>query len=195
MVMTSKTSVRRTFLVDFAGATVVIACLSSAAWFTLLREDQTAQRIADLEKAIHERQSELTELRSKRDEERILLNDRQRRLKERGSLPTEAPVEQYLQTLSGLARRFQLDIIRQNPLPERTYPGLLERRYGYEVSGSTNDIAGFFKALEQMDFWADIGYLKIVGNSRNTHGQGTRVASLTISIFSAPSTKRNTEQG
>jgi hypothetical protein len=117
------------------------------------------------------------------------LKERQVELATSGQLPAQIPIEEYFQTLSRLAGRHHLRVVRHNPLGPRSYPGLLEQRYAYEVIGTMPDIARFFRAIEDAEFWADISYLKIDGGppSADQGGEPTdeRDAILTISLFSA----------
>jgi hypothetical protein len=80
-------------------------------------------------------------------------------------------------------------VVRHNPLGPRSYPGLLEQRYAYEVMGRVADLARFLRDVEDAEFWADISYLKIDGGppSADQGGEpnGERDALLTISLFSA----------
>ena len=104
-----------------------------------------------------------------------------------GRLPTGTSVESYFQELSALALQNRLRVVRHNPLMARSYPGLLEQRFAYEVVGTLSDLAQFFKAIERTDFWADVSYLRI-GDGRGSGRSGQRAmrtAVLTISIFSA----------
>jgi len=193
--MASRSAKRHIHLIDIVGAFIVIVCLGGALWFTMIREDDSGVEIARLEREIVRNRRELSALHVERDRERRLLDDRERRLKESGSLPSEAPVEQYLQTLSALAKQYGLEVMRQSPVPQREYPGLLERRHTYEVSGDMKSITRFFLAMEHTDFWADIGFLKIVGNDAAPGEPAARIASLTISIFSAPPPQTGSDRG
>jgi hypothetical protein len=170
-------------LIDLIGGGLALACVGGFVWFTTLRPDQTAREVDRLNGLIRSAQRELSVMRVDRDRERSLLRARLAQLEESGDLPMETPVEEYFRSLSAMAKEYGLRVIRHNPLGHRTYPGLLERRYAYEITGATTDIMRFFQALERADFWADIGYLKITGTAAGARGE--RVASLTISVFSA----------
>ena len=183
------------FPVDILGCSILAICLSAAVWFVSFRDSGTTTEVTDLERGINIDRAELSALRTERDRERAQLADREKRLSETGALPSQAPVEQYLQTLSALAKQYRLDVLRQSPLPAREYPGLLERRYTYEVSGSLSDIAQFLVSIERSEFWADIGFLKIVGQNVGNKAAEPRIASLTICFFSAPSASPDTGQG
>lgn len=172
------------WLTDLLGGGLTLAFLGGFVWFTMLRPDQTARDVDRLTNLIRSTKRELGAMRIERDREQTLLRARLAQLEESGDLPMETPVEEYFKTLSSMAKEYRLRVIRHNPLPHRIYPGLLERRFAYEVTGATPDIMFFFQALEQADFWADIGYLKITGKPGGD-GRGERVASITISVFSA----------
>jgi hypothetical protein len=87
-------------------------------------------------------------------------------------------------------------VVRHNPLGPRSYPGLLEQRYAYEVIGTQPDLARFLRAIEDAEFWADISYLKIDGGKRQG-GEPTDEcdALLTISLFSAARAEGASESG
>ena len=108
---------------------------------------------------------------------------RQSQLAAVGPLPSEVPSESYLRTLSSLASENKLTVVRQLPLSPRDYPGLLEQRFAYEVSGTLPDLARFFKAVELSPSWTDISYLK-VETGKSTEGESHRSALLTFSVFS-----------
>ncbi len=183
------------FVVDLIGGAFLLACLGGTAWFSVLRNEDTSGELVRLRRQIVVVRQALAALRAERDHERLELRDRERQLRESGALPSRVPVEQYFQTLATLAARFRLQVLRQNPLPHRTYPGLLERRYTYEVSGSMPDIERFLRALERTEFWADVAFLKITGSSAAGNPADSRVASLTISVFSAVSSTDESGQG
>lgn len=185
----------RILMVDLIGGTIVLSCLGGTVWLTMLRQDHTAAELAQLKRDISVARRALAALRAERDRERVVLRERKRELAENGALPERAPVEQYFQTLSSIARRHHLQVLRQNPLPSQTYPGLLERRYAYEVSGQTPDIERFLLEIEQTDFWADVGFLKIQASGPTGDAWGNRMASLTISVFSALSSDEESKQG
>ncbi|MFQ5495959.1 MAG: hypothetical protein ACE5EX_11325, partial [Phycisphaerae bacterium] len=101
-------------------------------------------------------------------------------------------VEAYFEALSAMAARHQLRVIRDHPLGPRHYPGLVEQRFLYEVTGATANLMRFLKDIESTSFWVDVSYLRIWSNE----GAGNRAADkrkavLTLSLFSAPPPEKN----
>lgn len=172
-------------MLDLAGGAFLVGILGVFVWMTLLRTDRTALQLAELGGSVQQARGEIEDLHADRDRQRVTLKTRRAERDKSGHLPAQAPVEEYFRTLSDLAARNRLRVVRHNPLNSRTYPGLLERRYAYEVTGALPDIAGFFQAIEASDFWADIAYLKIDRGPQASNASRERVATLTISVFSA----------
>jgi len=173
-------------LLDVFGATLSAAGLLLALWMTFFHGEHATTELSDLTQLISSATQNLSALRMAGDGQRATLKERQAELATSGQLPAQIPIEEYFQTLSRLAGRHNLRVVRHNPLGPRSYPGLLEQRYAYEVIGTMPDLARFFRAIEDAEFWADISYLKIDGG----HGSGgeptdDRNAVLTISLFSA----------
>ena len=183
-------------LLDVLGASTLGACLVTAAWLTLFHSDHATAELRDLRQTFNSAAQDLATLRAATDRQRATLKQRQAELATNGQLPAQVPAEAYFQNLSRLAAQHRLRVVRQNPLTPRSYPGLLEERYVYEVMGTMPDLARFFKAIEDADFWADVSYLKIDGGPRQGDAPtDERVASLTISIFSAPRTDAGSGNG
>ena len=173
-------------LMDLIGAAACAGLMSVFVWFAYFRGDRTVAEIRELSGTIADARRDLVALRTSLDRQRTILQQRQAELAAGGQLPDETPIEEYFQTLSRVASAHRLHVVRHNPLAPRTYPGLLEQRYAYEVSGSMPDIARFLKAIEDARFWADVSYLKIDAGSRQVDPASIdRVASLTISVFSS----------
>ena len=179
-------------LLDVLGASMSAAGLLVALWVTIFHNEHATSELRDSTQMISSSTQDLAALRSAGDRQRATLKERQAELATSGQLPAQIPIEEYFQTLSRLAIQHRLRVVRHNPLGARSYPGLLEQRYAYEVIGTMPDLARFFKAIEDAErsrFWADISYLKIDGGNRQS-GEPTdeRVAVLTISLFSAART-------
>jgi len=176
-------------LLDAFGASLSAAGLLVAFWMTLFHNEHATTEIRDFTQMISSATQNLAALRLAGDGQRATLKERQAELATSGQLPAQIPIEEYFQTLSRLAGRHHLRVVRHNPLGARSYPGLLEQRYAYEVIGTQPDLARFLRAIEDAEFWADISYLKIDGgpSSADQGGEATdeRDAILTISLFSA----------
>ena len=173
-------------LMDLTGAAVCAGLMSAFVWFAYFRGDRTVAEIRERSETIADARRDLAALHISLDQQRTILQQRQAELVAGGQLPDETPIEEYFQTLSRVASTHRLHVVRHNPISPRTYPGLLEQRYAYEVSGSMPDIARFLKAIEDAKFWADVSYLKIDAGSRQAGPASIeRVASLTISVFSS----------
>ncbi len=58
------------------------------------------------------------------------------------------------------------------------------------------DITRFLRAVEETGFWADISYLKVEQGPGPPRGESTqRIASLTISLFSALPVEADSDEG
>lgn len=183
-------------IVDVMGAGTVAACLTGFVWVIAIHNSQTTSEIATLKKSVRSAQQELRSLGIARDQQAAVLESRQAELTETGQLPPEAPVERYFQTLSTLATEHSLRIVRHNPLSPRAYPGMLEQRYAYDVTGSMPDLMRFLRSIEETAFWADVSYLKINrGNGAEDIAVHGRVAELTISLFSALPAETSSDEG
>ncbi len=173
-------------VIDVMGGCAVAACLLGFIWLTMIRPDRTRTEISELTRLLQQARQDRRALRIARNEQSAILQSHQARLARTGQLPTDAPIEEYFQTLSVLASEHRLRVVRHKPLTSRSYPGLLEQRYTYEVTGSLPDLVLFLKAIEDADFWADVSYLAIDrGHRAADSASADRLAALTISLFSA----------
>jgi hypothetical protein len=185
MVTASEAKSQSLFAIDAVFGAVLAACLAAGAYLVFVGQDSTSAVIRDHRVTIAKSRSDILNLRSERDRLSALVTDRKLTLAESGILPPEMPVENYFQNLSRLASQHHLQVLRQNPLSPRTYPGLLEQRFLFEVSGATADLVQLLKSIEEIEAWADVSFIKIAdGKSRQNSGADDRVAMLTISIFS-----------
>lgn len=181
---------------DVVGACILAACLVTSVWFLFVQSNRTTKEIGVLRARVSHVRRELTSVRQIAEQKSSELTAIQKELEVTGQLPTRTPVDQYSQTVLDLAARFQLRVIRQNPVALRMYPGLLEQRYAYELRGGTNDFVAFFAAVEQTSFWADISYLRFHdGGTSLGDSTGNRVASFTVSLFSAPKVEVEKQDG
>ncbi|MFQ5591846.1 MAG: hypothetical protein ACE5HE_11835 [Phycisphaerae bacterium] len=172
--------------VDFIGGGAVGASLLAAIWIALIRGETVSTEITGLTRTIQAAERNVTRCQGVRDRQHALLNSRHQELMTMGQLPEQPPVEEYFETLSAIATEHSLRVRSHLPLSPRRYPGLLELRYVYELSGTIPNITRFLRAVEQTDFWADVSYLNISqGNSQSTDETTQRVAALTISLFAA----------
>ncbi len=183
-------------IVDLIGGGTAAACVCGLVWLTLLRTDPTSAETQVLARAVRTARLQLAALDAEHQRQQNLFEDHQARLSTRGRLPDEAPVEDYFRALSRLATEHSLRVLRHSPLGLRSYPGLLEHRYTYEVAGSIPDLMRFLHGVESATFWADIGYLQIDATA-GTHTGDTqmRVAKLTFSLFSAPPLQADSDTG
>ncbi len=173
-------------IIDALGGCTVAACVLGFVWLTMIRNDPTAARIEELTSSVQRARQDVRVLQAAKDRQRVVLTNRQAELATTGQLPAQAPVEEYFQTLSTIASQNRLRVIRHNPLTPRRYPGLLEQRYAYELTGSMPDLLRFLKWIEDSDFWADVSYLTVAGGTGPEDAPSNgRAAVLAISLFSA----------
>lgn len=183
-------------VVDAIGLSFVSACCVGFVWLTCFHTDHTSQQVADLRQALARERVELQTLRARTVRQKTVLAEREAELRITGKLPNHAPIEAYFRMLSGLATKQGLRIIGHHPLQPRTYPGLMERRFAYEVAGTMPNLTRFFLAIEESDYWADIGYLKLDHHRTGRAGaESDRIARLTISLFSGMPTDTRTGDG
>lgn len=183
-------------IVDLIGGGTAAACVCGLVWLTILRTDQTSVDIHNLSRSVRTAHLQLVALDAEHERQQNLFEEHQTRLSTRGRLPDEAPVEDYFRALARLATEHSLRVLRHSPLGSRSYPGLLEHRYTYEVAGSIPNLMRFLHGVESATYWADIGYLQIDA-SAGTHAEDLqmRVARLTFSLFSAPSLQDDSGTG
>jgi hypothetical protein len=182
---------------NLVGGGLAALGLATLLWLVLLRTDRTSVAIGELSEDVRVGRQRLALVRGELQEHRSVVRLRRGQLADAGELPASPRVEEYFQALSALAADNSLRLLRQNPLASRSYPGLLERRYAYDLTGSSEDLVRFLKAIEASDFWADVSYLAIEQGPGGPggSGDGTRLARLTISLFSAPSPHDEGEPG
>ncbi len=186
-----------TLVVDLVGSALLLVFLSLFLSFTVLSSDDTTNEIVRLERNISQGTRALTELRVGLDQSRDQLQRNRETLDQHGKLPEHAPIDEYFRFLSRLADHHELRVLSHYPLGVRRYPGLLEQRFSFEVIGSLPDLARFFKDIEDSDYWADVGFLKIT-RPQAVPGADPRdrQAQLTLCLFSADSIKEpSSEEG
>jgi len=177
-------------VVDLVGAALMLVYISLFLSVTVLRASDTTDEIPRLERVIANNNRALGVLRTQLDESRAQLEHNRSTLAAHGKLPEDAPVEEYFSFLSSLADRYELRVLSQYPLGSRNYPGLLEHRFAFELTGSLAGLARFFKDIEDSPYWADVGYLKI-HRARGVRDADPkdRQAQLTLCLFSAAPVK------
>lgn len=184
------------FAMDVIGGCITAACLLCMAWILIISTHQTSMEMDQLTKAQRVVHRQLSLLKNECDRKRSLIIQIQSNMDQTGKLPEHAPIEDYFQTLAVLANHHHLRVLRHNPLTGRSYPGLIEQRFLYEVSGSMPDLVRYFKAIEDTQYWADISYLKIDRGSRMYRSRSKdRVAQLTISMFTSPEINKAQKTG
>jgi len=170
-------------VIDAIGGALTALLVAIFAWTAFVAKPDEGQSPRELADSLDSARSDVAALRSALAEQKAMESRRQSQLAAVGPLPSEVPSESYLRTLSSLASENTLTVVRQLPLSPRDYPGLLEQRFAYEVSGTLPDLARFFKAVELSPSWTDISYLK-VETGKSTEGESHRSALLTFSVFS-----------
>ena len=186
-----------TLIVDLIGSALLLVCLALLLSFTALRSDDTADEIVRLEHNISRESRTLTALRVSFDQSRDQLQRNRDTLDQHGKLPERAPIEEYFRFVSRLADQHKLRVLSHYPWGVRRYPGLLERRFAFEVIGTLPGLARFFKDIEDSNYWADVGFLKITRpQASRAADPEDRQAKLTVCLFSADSIKEpSSEEG
>ena len=167
------------------GALCAITCISISAWLFLVRGEQVDELVRELRVAVRRSHERVATLRRQTEHEQVTLEALQQERSLGGGLPREAPVEAYFGALSDAATGLGLRVLRHQPLSGRSYEGLRESRFVFDVAGATADLLRLLRWVENAPFWADVGYLSVEGGS-SRHEPGTeRTAQLVISLFSA----------
>lgn len=174
--------------IDTTGLAATLLLLGLGVWSAWPRKE--VDRIGDLTTDIAAVKNELNTLRGSLEEQKKLDVQLRVELSASGRLPDQSPQEVHLQILSNLAAQNYLTVTRQLPLAPREYPGLLEQRFAFEVTGSAADLGRFFHAVETSSSWTDVSFLKLDrGKSEDDVSQ--RNALLTFSAFSMAKTSPN----
>ncbi len=183
-------------VIDALGVIAVALCAIGCFWLVAVWGDDTAQETRELRALVEASRGDLAYAEAANATQRELLALRETELAATGHLPVDTPTEAYFRTLSMFADACDLRVVRHQPVQARVYPGLLEQRYAYEVTGATRGILRFLQAVEQADFWADISYLKL--DAHGTAGKSNandRSAMLTFSLFSSLPTDDSAQKG
>lgn len=181
-----QTSRFRFTTVDVVGgavfATIVLAC----AWLLTMRFREQSDDMATLTTELNRAQSDLAALRLVHDRQAEQLRLRRKEIATSGWLPDHAPVESILKSIGEAAAARELTVVAQKPLSARTYPGVREERYAYDVVGASGGIAGLLGDIERSGWWCDVSFLSV---ESITDDAPPRVrASLTLSLFSSTPT-------
>ena len=172
-------------VIDACCAVVCCACVALLASLTVFRDGHADAEVVRLRRGLAASRADRVALQRQLDNQDALLRHRRDLIDSRGRLPDRAPVEAFFQTLSTLANTNDLEVLQLAPHSTRVYPGLTEQRYSYELSGTLAGIARFLYEIEHTEYWADVGYLKIVPASPASVTQNhNRKALLTLSLFS-----------
>lgn len=167
------------WLVDALGAIVVTCALVMAAWLGVVQSAQARTVVDEMRDRIAISRGTLLALSTQRSEQQRMLEDHERAILELGGSAENTTSEGYLQTVAALSQKFDVRILQHRQLGERRYPGLSEQRFSFHVSGTTKNLWLLLRAIEAIDAWADVSYLKMEAGA----GEGDRMAALTISIF------------
>lgn len=169
--------------IDSFGGAITALLLGLGAWTAFVRPEGGGESTRELADVIAGAKSDLAAISSALNDQKALEARYQTELVAVGPMPGQTPPETNLRALSTLAAENHLGVVRQFPLSPREYPGLLEQRFAYEVTGTMPDLARFFKAVELSPSWTDISYLKI-DQGKGAVPTKDRNALLTFSVFS-----------
>lgn len=174
------------WLIDALGALALTACLGGVVWLTGLRHNSARQENAALRAQLQADRQTLATMKLAVERQQSKLNAGLRQLEISGRLPQESPIEEYFQSLAVTAARSGLHVLSQTPAETRIYPGLTEKCFSYEITGTIQSILSFLQSVEHTPYWADVSYLKIdQGDAAGTGPDVRRSAALTLSLFAA----------
>jgi len=175
---------RGVLLIDLVGVAVVSLCSFAVYSLATAQAHRSSQTIPGLQAQSNQSAQDVHRLTSACQRQRTEMAATQEVL-DRTGLPQSTPVEVYLQAIATLASENQIRVVEQHPLSPVSYPGLLEQRCAYGVSGRATNLIAFLYAVEQAPYWADISYLSIQSDSGTDLRQtAEHTARLTFSLFS-----------
>lgn len=175
-------------MIDVVGGCIVTGCLIAFLYLSVIQTEANAQEVRRFAQAIKVTQRRMSKAQATAQEHQDALRNYKERLATQGHLPAHAPVEAFFRFLSATADHHNVRVVGQKPLTPRTYPGLCEHRFSYDVTGTFPNITRFLRAIERSDYWADVAYLKIDRpRSANASTSTNPAANLTISMFTAVS--------
>lgn len=173
-------------VIHLIGGSVFLAALVSLLLLTLPGHSTYQDDIVDLRSSIQNGLDEYKMLSRQRDFLEVRLSNLRIQLKDLSTLSRNLPMTEYMNQLSHSALNHGLKVTSHAPLPPRTYSGLLERPFTFELTGNYVNLLRFLMEVESMDAWADISHLKIdTPRARARVNHNNRSALLTFSLFSS----------
>lgn len=189
--------------VDVLGFVVIAGCIAATIAILSDQSERRSQTIPDLLRVIDDTSIAIKRLEQQLENKQEEIGSLRKELYAPGHLPQATSMEQYIRELSELAAGHGVQVVLQKPLPSVTYPGLMEERLSYTVSGTGNAILRFLHDVEEADQWADVGYLNIrrqspgrsVSAGANRKGDTNVTALLTFSLFSHRASDESSKTG
>lgn len=173
-------------LIDALGCMIASACLTTAVWYGWHRTNEASQELGQWRRVVELVKHDVAQERTRRNQLRATINDRKLQLESLGQLPDRFPLEEYFQVLSQIAYDHKVEIVQQSPMPAQVYPGLLEQRSQLHVVASLPNLIMFLRNIEELDYWGDVSYLKMVkAPAQKLGGASKPSATFTISMFSS----------
>ncbi len=174
--------------VDLACGAMVALLACVAIWLIITYVDRSGQELTEIRKELARTRQSLARYQVAESAVQAKIKKQTADLAQQGTLPDQFPIGSYFRDLTSMAIKAGVTVQSQVPMVATEYPGLVEQRSQFEVSGSLQSILTFFEAIEQSSYWADIGYFSLAqGSSRGTSTL-ERHAKFTISMFSANTT-------
>lgn len=176
----------RLHALDAAGGALGAMLIGSAAWIAFVHVGGAAQEMVSLREQIESTRQTLATVETAALRQGSLVEARTTELGDRGRLPSSAPIEEYLSVMSAAAAAHQLTVVGHALSAQRRYGDVIEQCVSFQVQGAAPNLLRFLREVEESEFWADVGYLRVEGGDFATpHGAGLRRASLTFSLFAA----------
>jgi len=171
--------------VDLACGAIVALLACVALWLLITYVDRSGQELAGMRKELARVRQSLARYQVAESAVQAKIKKQTADVAQQGTLPDQFPIGSYYRDLTTMAIKAGVTVQSQVPLVAAEYPGLVEQRSQFEVSGSLQSILTFFEAIEQSSYWADIGYFSLTQGSRRGTSTLERRAKFTISMFSA----------
>ncbi len=162
----------------------IVATLSCVAlWLLVTYFDRSGQEMVGMRDELGRARQTLATLQVSNTAQQSEIQQQTVDLVERGTLPNQFPSDDYFENLTTLAAEAGVTIQSQVPMVAAQYPGLVEERSQFEISGSLQAILAFFESIEKSAYWADVGFFSLAQGGETSSLK--RNAKFTISMFSA----------
>lgn len=163
-----------------------MALLGAISWYAFFKPDTASSQIDAVAADVAQEQADLQQLQSALAQSRTMRKTLLVDAKKKGHLPTRSPIDEDLQTITGLANASNVKFVQVEPISTVLYPNVQEHRYRVRTVGTFSNHLRFFQAFEDCSFWADITYVKLEQTMTEMNQLDViRHSDMTLSFYSA----------